>query len=351
MRREFTFSCIALIVTAVLLGGCGSGQEAVDTTVSTTAKESRPAFAGKPSPTFPKQLHLSFEGQMSPAEAAIQMAVTKGYFRDVGLTVFTGVPVWPRRPVSYIAAYTDDIAVAQQPQVALGKDHGAPIVAVGSLISEPTAALIWLKGSGIRSIADLKGKTIAAPGIPYQDEMLESILGRAGLNPDDVEVKHVGYHLMPALLHGKADAIFGGSWNVEGVTLRRRGLNPVIKTVQELGVPSYAETMIVTRADRAAREPQVVRKFMAALERGVAAVRKDPRLAAKILASSPHEFRTSRGEMEAQMRATLPLLSQTGSIDPDQAAKLLTWMHGEGMIRRQPPVSELFTDEFLPRGG
>jgi len=318
--------------------------------VSTTAKESRPAFAGKPSPTFPRQLHLSFAGQLSPAEVAIQMAVTKGYFRDVGLTVFTGVPVWPRRPVSYIAAYTDDIAVAQQPQVALAKDHGAPIVAVGSLVSQPTAALIWLKGSGIRNVADLKGKTIASPGIPYQDEMLESILEKAGVNPDDVNVKHVGYHLMPALLHGRADAIFGGSSNVEGVTLRKRGLDPVIKRVQELGVPSYDETMIVTRSDRAAREPEVVRKFMAALERGVAAVRNDPRLAAKVLASSPHEFRTSRGEMEAQVRATLPLLSETGHIDPDQAAKLLNWMHEEGMIQQQPSPSKLFTDEYLAQG-
>ena len=347
MRWEFSFT--ALIVACALFGGCGGGPEAVGTT-TTTAKESRPAFAGKPSPTFPRQLHLSFDGQMGPADVAIQMAVTKGYFRAVGLTVFTGIPVWPRRPVSYVAAYTDDIAVAQQPQVALAKDHGAPIVAVGSLISQPTAALIWLKGSGIRSVADLKGKTIAVPGIPYQEEMLESILERGGVNPDDVEVKTVGYRLMPALVHGKADAIFGGSWNVEGVTLRKRGMQPVIKRVQELGVPSYDETMIVTRSDRAAREPQVVRKFMAALERGVAAVRNDPRLAAKVLESSPHEFRTSRGEMEDQVRATLPLLSQTGNIDPDQAAKLMTWMHGEGMIQRQPPVSDLFTDQYLPGG-
>jgi hypothetical protein len=54
--------------------------------------------------------------------------------------------------------------------------------------------------------------------------------------------------------------------------------------------------------------------------------------------------------MEDQVRATLPLLSQTGDIEPDQAAKLLTWMHQEGMIQRQPRASALFTDEFLPRG-
>ncbi len=67
--------------------------------------------------------------------------------------------------------------------MALGKDHGAPVVAVGSLISEPTAALIWLKESGIQTIADLKNKTIAVPGIPYQEEMLESILEEQASTP------------------------------------------------------------------------------------------------------------------------------------------------------------------------
>ena len=153
---------------------------------------------------------------MSPADVAIQMAYTKRYFAT-SASRCSPASRFGRAGRSLVAAYTDDIAVAQQPQVALAKDHGAPIVAVGSLVSQPTAAMIWLKGSGVKDVADLKGKTIAAPGIPYQDEMLESILEKAGLNPDDVEVKHVGYKLMPALLHGKADAIFGGSWNVEGV--------------------------------------------------------------------------------------------------------------------------------------
>ncbi len=351
MRREFSFSCAALIVAAVLLGGCGGGQAAVDTTLSTTTREARPEFAGKPSPTFPRQLNLSYDGQVTPANVAILMAVTKGFFTDVGLTVYPSSPVIPRRPVSYVAAYTDDIAIAQQPQVALGEDHGAPVVAVGSLISQPTAALIWLKESGIRTIADLRNKTIAVPGIPYQEQMLESILERAGVNPDDVEVMTFGYRLLPALLHGKADAIFGGSWNVEGAALRARGVKPVIKRVQDLGVPSYDEVMVITRADRAAREPGVIRKFMSALTRAVRAVKRNPGLAAKLVESGPHEFQISKKEINAQVRATLPLLSPTGHVDLDQARRLTSWMHEEGMIQRQPPVSELFTDKYLSGGG
>jgi putative hydroxymethylpyrimidine transport system substrate-binding protein len=300
---------------------------------------------------FPRQLHLSYDGQVTPANVAVLMAVEKGFFSDVGLTVYPSSPVIPRRPVSYVAAYTDDIAIAQQPQIALGKDHDAPVVAVGSLVSEPTAALIWLKESGIRTIADLRNKTIAVPGIPYQEEMLDFILRRAGVQPDEVKVDTVGYRLMPVLLHGKADAIFGGSWNVEGAALQERGAKPVIKRVQELGVPSYDEVMVITRADRAAREPQVIRKFMSALTRAVRAVKRNPELALKLVESGPHEFQMSEREMNAQVRATLPLLSPTGRVDLDQARRLMTWMHAEGMIQRQPPVSELFTDKYLPRGG
>jgi putative hydroxymethylpyrimidine transport system substrate-binding protein len=344
------FLCTALIVAVALLSGCGGDQEAVGMKVATTARSSRPSFAGKPSPTFPRQLHVSLDDQMTPGDIAVLMAVEKGFFRDAGLTVFPGIPVAPRRPVSYIAAYTDDVAVTQQPQVALAKDHGASLVAVGSLISQPTAAMIWLKGSGIREIADLRGKTIAVPGIPYQEEMLEFILKRAGVEPDEVEVKPAGYKVLPALLHGRADAIFGGSWNVEGVALRELGEKPVIKRVQELGVPSYDELVVITRADRATREPQVMRRFMSALARGVAEVKRNPRLALKLIESSPHEFVLDRKVMSAQVRATLPLLSTTATFDSAQAEKLLSWMHGEDMIGKQPPASQLFTNRYLSGG-
>jgi putative hydroxymethylpyrimidine transport system substrate-binding protein len=359
VRRELF--CLALIVAAALFGGCGDAHDGASTTMSTAVEESepsnarepRPSFAGEPSPSFPRNLYVCLDGPLNPANVAIQVAVLKGFFADVGLSVqaSTGVPVLPRRPVRYVAAYTDDFAFTQQPQVAMAKARGAPIVAVGSLVSQPTAAMIWLKKSGIRGIADLRNKTIAVPGIPYQEEMLESILDEAGIEPGEVEVKHVDYRLVPVLLAGKADAIFGGSWNIEGVALRERGVKPVIKRVQELGVPTYDELVVITRADWAAREPGVVRRFMSALRRGVVALRRNPAIALTSIEGGGSHYRgISTRQTNAQLRATLPLLSSTGHFDPDRAGKLLTWMHDEGMIRRKPPVSGLFTDRYLSGG-
>jgi putative hydroxymethylpyrimidine transport system substrate-binding protein len=352
--------CTSLIVAAALLGGCGDGDDAVSTSISTpaqepgpsNARETRPPFAGKPSPTFPARINVSLDGPLSPANVAIAVAEKKGFFAEQGLSVkaSTGVPVFPRRPVRYVAAYTDDFAFAQQPQVAMAKAKGAPIVAVGTLIPHPTAAMIWLKKSGIRGIADLRNKTIAVPGIPFQEAMLDSILERAGVDPADVEVKHVDYRLVPVLLAGKADAIFGGSWNIEGVALRERGVKPVIKRVEQLGVPAYDELVVITRADWAAREPGVVRRFMTALKRGVVALRRNSEVALQSIEGGGSHYRgISTRQTKAELRATLPLLASTGHFDPDQASKLLTWMHDEGMIRRKPPIS-LFTDRYLSGG-
>ena len=354
--------CTSLIVAAALLGGCGDADQAASPSTSTTAgesrpsnaKEARPAFAGEPSPSFPRQLYVSLDGPLNPANVAIAVAQDKGFFTDAGLSVqaSTGVPVLPRRPVRYVAAYTDDFALTQQPQVAMAKAKGAPIVAVGTLVPHPTAAMIWLKRSGIRGIADLENKTIAVPGIPYQEGMLESILERAGVDPADVEVKRVDYRSVPVLLAGKADAIFGGSWNIEGVALRERGVKPVIKRVQQLGVPAYDELVVITRADWAAREPGVVRRFMTALKRGVVALGRNPEIAlASIEGGGSHYRGISTRQTNAQLRATLPLLASTGRFDPDRAGRLLAWMHDEGMIARKPPISGVFTNQYLSGEG
>jgi ABC-type nitrate/sulfonate/bicarbonate transport system substrate-binding protein len=349
VRREFL--CLGLIVAGALINGCGGAQDAVSTPTPTTptARQARPSYAGKPSPTFPRHLDVSLDGPVSPANVGLQMAAEEGFFADAGLSVSTGVPVRPRRPVRYISAYTDELAVTQQPQAAIGKATGAPIVAIGSLVSQPTAAMIWLRKSGIREIADLRNKTIATPGIPYQEGMLESILEEAGVNPEEVEVKHVDYKLVPILLAGKADAIFGGSWNIEGAALRERGVKPVIKRVTEFGVPTYDELVVITRADWAAREPQVVRKFMSAVKRGVVAAKKHPELASKLIEYGGSRYRgISSRQVDAQVRATLPLLSPSGRFDSDQTSRLLTWMLAKGMIERRPPSSKLFTNEYLP---
>jgi putative hydroxymethylpyrimidine transport system substrate-binding protein len=279
----------------------------------------------------------------------ILTAIQQGYFEEAGIYVFAGIPLEPNRPVGYVSQGIGSIGVTQEPQLAIGKAKGAPVVAVGSLIDRPTAAMIWLQGSKIHGIADLKGKTIAIPGVPFQKAFLKKVLAQAGLTLDDVKVENARYELVPALVSGRADAIFGGSANIEGVELESQGEKPVVTPVQDLEIPDYEEDVVIARKDLVAKDPQLIRDFMAAVARGTATALEDPKSAFfAIKYSVEAELPADRPTTEAEIEATLPLLSKSGEMSPGRASHLVKWMQQEGMIQKQPPPSALLTNDYLP---
>jgi putative hydroxymethylpyrimidine transport system substrate-binding protein len=321
---------LALAALSALLIGCG-GTGAGETV------EKRPER-----PPKLESVNVTIDGLPGPEAAGFFMAQERGYFRDAGLDVLIMAPSTPLRPLWYVGNRTVDIAVSHEPQVVLSREKGAPVVAIGSVVPRSTMAMIWLEKSQIDGIADLRGKTIAYPGVRFQRELLEAVLGRAGLTLDDVKLKRVDYELVPALISGRADAIFGGSGNVEGVELEARGLEPVITPVSDLGVPPYDELVAIARPDRVAKDPELFRRFMAAAIRGVDAAMEDPEAATDAIATYASEYgEVNRKALADGVEATLPLLSKTGEISPGQVTRLVNWMHAEGLIRRKLPTSEL----------
>ncbi|HEU4707250.1 MAG TPA: ABC transporter substrate-binding protein [Solirubrobacterales bacterium] len=342
---------VGLALIAAFAAGCGGGGQAEGGQAGTPSKSSRPKpkrAAFKMPPTATDGVSVTVEGYEDPADLGIVMAEQRGFFEDAGIRVWVGAPVRPSRPVYYVSSRVDDVGVAQLPQVAIAKEQGAPIVAIGSLVSQPTTAMIWLKGSKVHTLADLKGKTIAIPGVAYQKRFLASLLARAGLTLEDVHLKQVGYELVRDLLRGQADAIFGGSWNLEGAELEERGAKPVITRMQSFGAPSYEELVVIVRKDLAAEYPSFMQAFMSAIVRGADAAVRNPKAALKAMEEADEtSVEIGPRVTEAQVEATLPLLSRTARIDPGKASALVGWMNEQGLIRKKLAVSELLTNDYL----
>ncbi|HKO38454.1 MAG TPA: ABC transporter substrate-binding protein [Solirubrobacterales bacterium] len=293
---------------------------------------------------------LTISGYRGPETAGLFMAAARGYFADEGLDIDIYKPWTPLRPVKYVVEGTADLSISHQPQVVLAKANGAPIEAVGSLISQPTATLIWLGKSRVRSIRDLKGKIVGIPGLSFQESLLLGILARAGLTRGDVCISTVKYALVKSLVNHQVDAIFGGSWYVEGRQIQSRGLQPIIKRVSDLGIPAYEELVFIARTDFAARHAEMIRDFMSALRRGTAAAGADPQGAAKAIGQSEETNRElSLGEMEVGIETTLPLLSKSGYMEPLRAKRLIDWMAREGLIKQAPAASQVQTNRYLAR--
>jgi putative hydroxymethylpyrimidine transport system substrate-binding protein len=334
--------CWLLAVAILIFAGCGGGERVAET---------RPPGAGAAAPSQQglREAWISVDGYKGAQSVGILMAQKLGYFEDAGVELYFTSAISPDWPVKYVREGMVDFAVLRQPQVALAEEKGAPIIAVGALEARPTTALIWLEGSGIDGIADLRGRTIAIPGSFFEEDALRSLLQRHGVTLDQVKVKHVRYDLTPALVRGQADAIFGGSWNVEGVALAARGLKPVVHRVQRLGFPRYDEQVLVARTGWASQNGSLIRDVMTALARGTAAAVAHPEAAVRAIEEGGESDPSVTPEVRrAEVEATLPLLSRTGYMSPGQAEELIDWMHAQGWIKRAYPGSRLITDEYLP---
>ena len=325
-RLRLPAIALAVALLALALAACG---EKTDTTTG-GARE---------------PLSLTLDFYPNPDHAGIYMAQKRGYFEEAGLDVSIQTPSDPAAPIKQVAAGQTDLAISYEPEVLLAHEQGLNVIAVGALVDRPLTSLIWLKKSGIGGVAGLRGKTIATAGIPYQDAYLKTILARAKLTPSDVSTVNVGYGLLPALVGGRAQAMLGGFSNVEGVDLKLRGKDPVVTPVDQLGVPSYDELVLVANRKKLEEDPQPVRLFLGALARGTAAAIEDPAAATRALLAANSDLDPKL--TGAEVAATLPALSRSGAMSPAKWKAFIAWMNRNELIAHRPATSEVLSDEYL----
>ncbi len=302
-------------------------------------------------PALSEQLDLALDFYVNPDHAGIYTAQENGYFKRAGLRVTPRVPSDPSAPIREVAAGRADLAISYEPEVLLAREQGLDVVAIAALVDEPLTSLISLPEGGIAKPADLRGKTVATAGIPYQADYLETILAGAGLSASDVSQVDVGLNLLPVLLGGQADAILGGFRNIEGVDLAERGANPSVVPVNQLGVPNYDELVLVAQGERVEEDPEALRLFIGALAKGTKDAVADPAAATRavLAASEGLDPDLTRAEVEA----TLPLLAATpqesyGQLDADEWDLFASWMAENGLISQAPESGDVVTNDLLP---
>jgi putative hydroxymethylpyrimidine transport system substrate-binding protein len=329
-RSRLAIAAATLLAVVILAAGCGDE-----------------STAG----TEPFDLALDF--YVNPDHVGIYEALDEGFFEDAGLEVHPHVPSDPSAPVKQVASGQVDLAVSYEPEVILARDQGLDVVAVAALVDGPLTSVISLPDSGIQAPADLAGKTVVTAGIPYQTAYLQTILRKAGVDPASVDQVDVGFNLLQPLLAGRADAMLGGFLNVEGVDLAERGEDPTVMPVDQLGIPTYDELVLVADADRVRDDPGPIRDFIAALAEGTADARNDPAGATDALLVAAPDLDPDL--TKAEVAKTLPLLGPEkgkpyGYMDPAEWEHFARFLADQGQIDAAPPADEMLDDGLLPKG-
>ena len=107
-----------------------------------------------------EKLTVLLDWFINPDHAPLYVALEKGFFAAKGLEVELIAPSNPNDPPKLVAAGKADIAISYQHQHQMQVDQGLPLVRIATLIATPLNSLVVLDEGKIKSIADLKGKTI-----------------------------------------------------------------------------------------------------------------------------------------------------------------------------------------------
>jgi putative hydroxymethylpyrimidine transport system substrate-binding protein len=336
MKRLLAIAAVLAALPA--LAACGEKQETTEPSGET------------------RQLTLMLDYLPNPDHVGLYQSLDDGAFARAGLDVDVQVPSDPAAPLKLLQARKVDLAISYEPELLIARDKGAPLVSVAAIAQVPLTSLITLDRRGVRTPADLRGGTVGTAGIPYQSAYLTSILRAAGVPRDSVREINVGFNLTPAMLSRRVDATLGAFWNVEGVQLQRANRRPRILRMEQVGVPTYDELVLVAHKDTLAERGDDVRAFVQALARGYEATRADPRAATDALVDAVPDL--DRDFSLASVRASLPVFfpedesKPFGWQDPRAWDAYGRWMFENDLLGVAPASgAPALTNEFLAGQG
>jgi putative hydroxymethylpyrimidine transport system substrate-binding protein len=240
----------------------------------------------------------------------------------------------------------------------LARSQGQPLVAVAALVQQPLTSIVSVGSKHVRSPSDLRGKTVGDAGIAYQHAYLTTILSHAHLPASSVKEVNLGANLVPAMLSGRVDATLGAYWNYEAIQLQQLGKNPNVIRMNQVGVPTYNELVLVARSDElTGGRIDVVRRFVQALGRGYASVRSNPTGAVDNLVKANPSL--DRKLQLSSVRVTLPSFFPAGTnaakpwgwLDPGQWAAYGQWMLSNTLVSKALAFDGASTNEVLAGQG
>jgi NitT/TauT family transport system substrate-binding protein len=235
----------------------------------------------------PQQATLRLDWLPSGQQVPFYLAKARGYYAEAGIDLQILDGKGSGATAQAIASNADTFGFASLDTAALLASKGAPIVAVMGITQKSPNAVLALAGSGIRRPQDLIGKQVALVPDGAAAKLFPMLLKANGIAQDSLKMVQVGYAtLYSTLLQGHANAIV--AFDIDGLKVeQQRPIEPPM-LYADFGVNSLGGGIIVSRKTLA-ENPELVRRFLAATTKGVAATLADPQAATKALVEARAE--------------------------------------------------------------
>lgn len=279
--------------------------------------------------------------------APLYVAVEKGYFADAGIEVEFDYS-FETDAVALVGAGDLQFAVVSGEQVLLARAQGLPVVYVAAWYQQYPVSVVAEKAQGIHEPADLRGMTIGLPGLYGANYIgLRALLHAGGISETDVTLDSVGYTQVESLVTGRDQVVSVYTAN-EPVQLRARGYQ-----VDELRVADYvqlASNGLITNEKVIADNPDLVRRMVKAMLRGISDTISDPEAAYQVSMRFVEGLAVDDPVQKQVLATSMELwkADRLGASDPKAWENMQSVLLEMGLLASPLDVSQAFTNQFVP---
>ena len=327
---------VIAVVVGLLAAACSSGGASPSVVAVSPSIGVGPATAGaSPSATptgaasastsaTPTKLTIGLGYIPNVQFAQFYLADQAGYYRDAGLDVTFQNGNDPEL-ITLAAAGQVDVAIADGTSVIPAVSHGIPVRYLATIYAKFPNVVFAKASSGIKTAADLKGKTIGTD-----------------------------YGQLVGVEQDKVDAATGFS-NNEPIQLARTGVPPVVLTVDDI-VPLQGNGLIAGTKTLETKKDAIA-AFIAATLRAMDDITADPQKGLDAAIKVVPEIANDKEAQTAVLQATidgwhdsLTATQGLGAIDRDGWAKSIDFIAGlpGGLVPNPVTVDGIVDASLLP---
>ena len=278
---------------------------------------------------------IALDWTLNTNHIGLVVAREKGYFADAGLQVDI-LPYSDTASTALLAAGAVDFAYMTALGFMSAKAGGADITALWVTMQREAGRLVYdSNNADITRPADLEGKTYAGFGSAWEDALISTMIENDGGAPiyDTVTLGTGAYE---ALASGAVDfTLEVATW--EGVNSELLGREQSHFIYADYGVPEPQGGYIGTQTARLESDPETIKAFMDATEKGYVWAADNPQAAADILIAAgdfPNE-ELVRGSMRVidEDGYLTDGMTPVGRIDEERLTAMARFLYDSGVLR------------------
>lgn len=283
----------------------------------------------------------------NPYHTPIFVAEQLGFYSEENIKLAILEPADPSDVTELVGLGTVDFGVKAMIHTVAARAKGYPVTSIGTLLDEPPTGLIALKSSGINSFHDIIGKRVGYIG-EFGKKIIDDLARLAGIDPNSYQAIRIGMNVTDAICRDVIDTGIGFI-NFQRIELEQRKGETVFLRLDQLaglGCCCFCSIQFII-PELTLQNPELVRGFLNATQRGAAFTTEHPEEAYELLCQAKPQLRTPM--YQKIFTHTLPFFSRSLNNVERDWNKVGRYTQHLNIIDKNFYVSQCYTNDFLPQ--